>query len=347
MNYNSNAPKQLVIKVAIMAALSCVLFLLISIFLSNIINNIVLVVFSGLFVFVLVYYTLKYALNKSLYDQLRGLYKLIYDVNEKDGSIESFESNVVEEMRNEVLKWASKKKEEVKDLQESALYRKEFLGNVSHELKTPTFNVQGYIDTLIDGAIEDPKVNMRYLIKASKSVDRMIAIVNDLEEISKLETGKLNVNYQTFDLLILIREVFESFEISVEAKGIRLNLNDHNWSSLMVYADQDLVRHILENLIGNSIKYGKENGQTLIDFFDVGDNILIEVQDDGIGIEKKHLSHLFERFYRVDSSRSRDNGGTGLGLSIVKHIVEAHEQTIRVTSVLGRGSNFAFTLKRV
>ena len=347
MNYNSNAPKQLVIKVAIMAALSCVLFLLIFIFLSNIINNIVLVVFSGLFVFVLVYYTLKYALNKSLYDQLRGLYKLIYDVNEKDGSIESFESNVVEEMRNEVLKWASKKKEEVKDLQESALYRKEFLGNVSHELKTPTFNVQGYIDTLIDGAIEDPKVNMRYLIKASKSVDRMIAIVNDLEEISKLETGKLNVNYQTFDLLILIREVFESFEISVEAKGIRLNLNDHNWSSLMVYADQDLVRHILENLIGNSIKYGKENGQTLIDFFDVGDNILIEVQDDGIGIEKKHLSHLFERFYRVDSSRSRDNGGTGLGLSIVKHIVEAHEQTIRVTSVLGRGSNFAFTLKRV
>lgn len=349
MAIKNDTPKQLVFTVSIMVAGLFVLFGIILFFFVNSSYRMLALMLATVVAFACIYFILKSMLNKSLYQQLQGMYKLIYDIqdqNESKNQEINLGNDVVEEMRKEVMHWAESKKSEVKDLKESASYRKQYLGNVSHELKTPIFNIQGYVDTLINGAIDDPNVNRRYLIKASKSVDRMIAIIEDLEEISKLESGKLKINYEEFDLIELINEVFDSLEVKAEEKSIRLMFSKEQRNPLKVIADENLVRHVVENLIFNSIRYGNENGCTKIGFFEAGENILVEVQDDGIGVEKQHLPHLFERFYRVDDARAREAGGTGLGLAIVKHILEAHNQTIRVSSTHGKGSIFAFTLRK-
>jgi two-component system phosphate regulon sensor histidine kinase PhoR len=225
-------------------------------------------------------------------------------------------------------------------------YRKEFLGNVSHELKTPIFNIQGYINTLLDGAWEDQEVLIHFLKKAAKSTDRIASLVEDLESISQLESGFLTMEMEIFDINDLIHDIFDSLDFRAAEKNIRLDFKEGCDTPFIVEADKDRVRQVIINLLVNSIKYGKENGYTLIGLYDMDENILIEVTDNGIGIEEEHLPRLFERFYRVDKSRSRDEGGTGLGLSIVKHIIEAHDQTINVRSTKGVGTTFAFTLKK-
>ena len=254
--------------------------------------------------------------------------------------------NILDELDKQVAGWADDRKNEIEQLKKLENYRKEYLGNVSHELKTPIFNIQGYISTLLDGGLEDTSINRDYLLRAEKSVDRMISIIADLEGISQLETGQLELEPENFDITVLAKDIFEAQEMRATAKGVILRFKDEEMKAVLVNADKFRVRQVLTNLIVNSINYGKQHGETTVKFSDTGNAILVELSDNGIGIAKEHLPRVFERFYRIDKSRSRDQGGTGLGLAIVKHIIEAHGQTINVMSTEGAGSVFSFTLKK-
>ena len=239
-----------------------------------------------------------------------------------------------------------KKKTELEKLKNLETYRKEFLGNVYHELKTPIFNIQGYILTLMEGGLDDPEINKLYLERTEQNINRLISVVDDLESISGLESGSLNLKTEKFNIKKIIREVFESNEIRAKKLNIRLETGRWKESAEIVKADKKLIFQVLNNLVMNSINYGVKNGKTTVNLKPSGNKVYVEVKDNGIGISSEHLHRIFERFYRVDKSRSRDTGGTGLGLSIVKHIIEAHKQTIQVKSVPGKGSSFTFTLDR-
>jgi two-component system phosphate regulon sensor histidine kinase PhoR len=245
----------------------------------------------------------------------------------------------------EINKLLRERREELEKIEKLERHRREFLGNVSHEMKTPLFHIQGYVSTLAENNIDDPALSQRYLERTEHSVDRLIRILEDLDTISQLETKELTGDFEPFDVVDLGREVMESEEIDAEKKNIKLSLKtDHD--KLAVIGDRFRIRQVLLNLVVNSIRYGKQDGETQIRIKNGGDTVLIEVADTGIGIGPEHLSRLFERFYRVDKGRSREQGGTGLGLSIVKHILEAHHQTIQVTSTPGVGSVFSFHLKK-
>ncbi|SDG88967.1 sensor histidine kinase [Psychroflexus sediminis] len=249
-------------------------------------------------------------------------------------------------LTEEVERFARGKKLEIETLKVRENYRKEFIGNVSHELKTPLFTVQGYILTLLDGAIKDKKVRKKYLSRASKGVDRLIYIVKDLDMITKLETGDLNLYIETFDLVELVESVFDLLEMKSAKKEISLSF-DKKYSPIYVEGDKERIQQVVTNLIVNSIKYGKKGGTSEISFDEVKNSkIMLRVTDNGEGIEKEHIPRLFERFFRVDKTGSRREGGSGLGLSIVKHILEAHNEQVYVDSVYGIGSEFSFTLPK-
>jgi two-component system phosphate regulon sensor histidine kinase PhoR len=310
--------------------------------------------FSAFFILIAVisYIFFRLILKIFIYDNIKVIYKTIHNLkipfDQKNRDID-FNNDIFRKVQDDVKNWATNYEKEIAGLKKLELYRKEFLTNVSHELKTPIFNIQGYISSLIDGGIDDEKVNRNYLIKADKNVERLINIVDDLEIISQLETGELKLEYSRFDIINLVKEVYEFYEEKAKTKKIQLlyqkgiSLN----SPLMVFADKERIRQVLNNLVDNSIKYGKENGYTKVSFYDMDENILIEISDNGIGIDPVHFSRLFERFYRVDKSRSRELGGSGLGLAIVKHIIESHAQTVNVRSAPNVGSTFSFTLKKV
>lgn len=234
-------------------------------------------------------------------------------------------------------------KEKVKTISSAEKYRREFLGNVSHELKTPIFNIQGYVETLISGALYDSAVNKKYLKRTSKSVDRLIYIIRDLESIGQLESDELSLEFSDWKLKTLIDEIIDQFEIKANKKKIKL-LHDKKSTNFHVKGDRGKMSQVLYNLISNSIKYGKRGGVTKISCHQSKETCVVSVKDDGIGIAEKNIKRLFERFYRVDKSRSRDQGGTGLGLSIVKHILEAHNQTINVKSTINKGTEFSFSI---
>jgi two-component system phosphate regulon sensor histidine kinase PhoR len=281
-------------------------------------------------------------IKANVHSQINSLYKLINKSSLTNNDLG--DNDRLASLSSDVEGWVTEKQAEIESLKETEEYRKEFLGNVSHELKTPIFNIQGYVETLLDGGIDDPKVNLKFLTLARNSVDRMINLVNDLEAISRLEF--IQLKEESFDIVELIKEVYQSLEIKAESRNILLGFKAFYPKSINVIGDKELIRRVITNLVVNSIKYGREDGNTLVSFSDVGEVILIEVQDDGVGIASEHILRLFERFYRVEESRSRDAGGTGLGLAIVKHIVEAHGETINVRSKEGDGSTFGFTIKK-
>ncbi len=236
-----------------------------------------------------------------------------------------------------------KKPQNIDLMQKAEKYRREFFGNVSHELKTPIFNIQGYIETLLDGALYDKSVNTKYLKRTSKSVDRLIYIIKDLESIAQLESEELSLEITTWNLGLLIDEIVEQFDLKSQKKKITL-VHDRNSTNVFVQADKGKISQVLYNLISNSIKYGKRRGTTKISCHQLKTTCMISIKDNGIGVAEKNINRLFERFYRVDKSRSRDQGGTGLGLSIVKHIIEAHNQMIKLKSTINKGSEFTFSL---
>lgn len=253
----------------------------------------------------------------------------------------------MEVLKNEVEQFATTKKLELEALRIQEEYRKDFIGNIAHELKTPLFTVQGYILTLIDGAIKDKKVRKKYLQRAEAGVERLIYLVNDLDMITKLEVGDLNLNYAYFDIVALVRSVFDMLEMKAAKRNITLTFEREYTEPIIVNADEERVQQLLTNLIDNSLKYGKVDGTTEVSIQNLIQNkILVRVTDNGEGIAEEHLTRLFERFYRVDKTGNRKVGGSGLGLSIVKHIIEAHDERIYVESELGVGSEFSFTLEQ-
>ena len=285
------------------------------------------------------------AIQLFVFKKLRKLAKHIKSLRTVQKS-SSQELSALSELELQINEWSEERKEEIEQLKKLENYRKEYLGNVSHELKTPIFNIQGYVATLLDGGLEDKTINRNYLERAMKSVDRMILILEDLQAITQLEKGELEMEKERFDILTLIHDVIDAQEMKAREKKIMLSLSNDSSQPIFVWADKFRIRQALVNLVVNSVRYGKENGKTTIKVSDTGEKVIVEVADTGIGIAKEHLPRIFERFYRADKSRSRDQGGTGLGLSIVKHILEAHGQTISVISTEGAGSVFSFTLKK-
>jgi two-component system phosphate regulon sensor histidine kinase PhoR len=305
---------------------------------------------GALLIFASSYFIVYYSLNQFVYNRLKIIYKTIgkwHEVKQKPSAGKKNAGDILGMVNQVVLEWHDEQQQKIDELQKMADYRREFLGNVSHELKTPIFNIQGYILTLLDGGLKDKKINKKFLEKSAKSVDRMIAVVQDLEEISKFESGVMNLNETTFDIKELCREVSDFLEIKAAENNTQIIIKEPENRRIQVVADKTRIKQVLINLVDNAINYGKaEGGRITISFYDFHDNVLIEVSDNGIGISEENLPRIFERFYRVDKSRSREKGGTGLGLAIVKHIIEAHRQSISVRSKPGKGTTFSFTLKK-
>ena len=299
--------------------------------------------------FIFTYFAALYVLNTYIHDKIKPIYKAILEpVKSKKGFPDQKSSaNIIGNAQIEVDKWTKKQVKELERLKDLEKYRKEFVGNVSHELKTPIFNIQGYILTLLEGGIEDPKINKLYLERTEKNIDRMISIVQDLESITKLESGELKLNYEEFDIAKMVDEVIELEHMLADENKVTLEFVNRPETPVMVRADKKRIMEVVTNLIINAIHYGKKKGNVWVSFYDMDDSLMVEVQDNGIGIDEEDLPRIFERFYRVDKSRSREQGGTGLGLSIVKHIIEAHSQTINVKSKPNVGTTFTFTVEQV
>lgn len=288
----------------------------------------------------------RYALMRFIYSKLKIIYKTIGKPLKFQNEIRNnVNSNIMQSVERDVGEWAINKNKQIRELKKLETYRKEFVGNVSHELRTPIFNAQGYIETLLEGAVEDPKKSRQYLEKALSNIERLDAIVSDLLEISKFEAGQIHLDKRAFDIIELTKKVFYQYQHMADENVVRLKINS-KFKQLSVWADPKRITQVLENLISNSIKYGKREGTTTVSYYDLEEQIVVEVADDGPGIAEEHLSRVFERFFRADKSRARKIGGSGLGLSIVKNIVEAHDQNITVRSEVGVGTTFSFTLEK-
>jgi two-component system phosphate regulon sensor histidine kinase PhoR len=290
---------------------------------------------------------IQYRLKRFIYKRIKNIYDDISLLDSTSFSEKSVSTDM-EMLTAELGRFAENKKIEIETLKVRENYRKEFIGNVSHELKTPLFTVQGYILTLLDGAYKDKTVRKKYLKRANKGVERLIFIIKDLDMITKLEVGGLTLEKEKFNIIKLIKNVFDLLEMKATRKNISLVFDKEYKESIKVYGDEERIQQVLTNLIVNSIKYGKQYGTTEVSVEGLIKNkVIIRVTDNGEGIEKEYIPRLFERFYRVDKSGSRKEGGSGLGLSIVKHIVDAHDEKIYVESQHGIGSEFSFTMEKI
>lgn len=295
------------------------------------------------------YLLISFVLERFIYRKIKLIYKFIHQTKatKKEETYYKYvlPRKSIDEVREDVEAWAAENKQEIELLKQNEQFRREFLQNLSHEFKTPVFAIQGYVHTLLAGALANPEVNKKFLEKTSKNVDRLTHLLNDLDEISSLERGELVLYKQNFVIQELVRDVFESLSLKAETNRIQCTIKKGCESPLTVFADKEKIRQVLTNLIENSIKYSKQGGNITASMYKTdGKHILIEISDDGIGIHEKHLSRLFERFYRTEEGRSIDVTGSGLGLSICKHIVEAHGQTIHVRSTESVGTSVGFTL---
>lgn len=302
-----------------------------------------IVIFAGSFGLIL------YTLQNFIFRKIKLIYKLIYQTKASKRE-EFYYKNIlpqksIDEVREDVEAWARQKKNEIEILRQNEAFRKEFLQNLSHELKTPIFAIQGYVDTLLGGALTNEAVNTKFLNNTSRNVDRLVNLLDDLDEISKLESGEQKLQPSNFIIQDLYKEVADSLFIKAKEKNIGCFIKKGCELPLAVNADKEKIRQVLINLVDNSIKYGKQNGTLEASFYNVdGKTVLVEISDDGYGISEEHLPRIFERFYRTDLARSRKEGGSGLGLSICKHIVEAHGQTMHVRSKVDVGTSIGFSL---
>jgi len=318
----------------------CIIFIIIFL-LSNFIFSITSGVIFFLCIFLFINISLRYFLNKSVKKLLDDFYSKGYNSDDKNNA-----SNL-ESLSKTLKKYASEKKLEIELLKNQDNYRKDFIGNISHELKTPLFTIQSYILTLIERGYNDPDILIKYLKRSSKALDRLIYLVKDLDLITQFESGIKNIELNSFDLLKIIINVFELLEIQSNKMNISLVFDQEYTESINVLADEERIQQVITNLIMNSIKYGVENGTTEVSIQNLNvDKLIIRITDNGLGINKDHLPRLFERFYRVDKSGNREKGGSGLGLALVKHVIEAHQEKIYVESKEGIGSEFSFTLQK-
>ena len=313
--------------------------------------NKIFIVISSLSILFITYLFAHYVIDEFINRKIKLIYKFIYQT--KASKREEFFQNKVlpqkslEEVGEEVLQWADQRKAEMEILEKNEAFRKEFLQNLSHEFKTPAFAIQGYLETLISGAMDNPDVNKKFLNNAYHNTERLINLISDLDEITKLESGKQQLHLQHFVIQDLVSEVFDALMIKTELKNIKCRIKKGCEQAITVYADKEKIRQVIINLVDNAIKYGNQDGYVEASIYKTdNENVLFEISDDGIGIAEEHLLRIFERFYRTDYGRSRNIGGTGLGLAICKHIIEAHGQLIHVRSTPGVGTTFGFTLSR-
>ena len=309
------------------------------------IDNLDFVDFTKVFLLIfLVVYILGNVYTRSfLYSKLKEISK---DILPEKNISQTVTTNM-EELVSEIKDYDSKRKSEFSEMKKLESFRREFIGNLAHEIKTPLFTSQSYILTLLDGALKDKNVNIKYLKTASKAIDRLNLIVKDLDLITKIESGESILNKNKFDIINLTKNVFEMLEFTAKKKKIKLTVNKDKGLETKVNADKEKIEQVLTNLIDNSIKYGKDNGTTEIVIQSLNeDKIIVRVTDNGVGFKKENYTRIFERFFRVDRSGSRSAGGSGLGLAIVKHIIDAHDEKIYVESEFGVGSEFSFTLEK-
>jgi len=306
---------------------------------------------SFIIIFIGSYGLISFTLERFIYRKIKLIYKFIYQTkaSRKEETYYQYilPQKSIDEVREDVEEWAEKQVEEIEVLKRNEQFRKEFLQNLAHEVKTPVFAIQGYVDTLLQGALENPEVNRLFLEKTSRNIDRLVNLINDLDEISKLERGEQVIYKQNFVIQELVKEVFESLSIKAEQKNIRYGIKKGCESPLTVFADKEKIRQVILNLVENSIKYGKYGGTITASMYITDEqHVLVEISDDGIGMAERHLSRIFERFYRTEEGRSLDITGSGLGLAICKHIIEAHGQTIHARSTEHVGTTIGFTLER-
>ncbi len=296
------------------------------------------------------YFLIRFVLESFIYRKIKLIYKFIYQTKATKREETYYKyilpQKSIDEVRADVEKWAEQRSAEIELLKQNEAYRKEFLQNLSHEFKTPIFAIQGYVDTLLGGAMENPSISKRFLENAAKNVDRMVHLVEDLDEISKLESGEQPLYKENFIIQELLKEIFETLSIKMATSHTKYSIKKGCEYPITVFADKEKIRQVINNLVENAVKYGKKEGHIVASFYKTdGKHVLIELSDDGIGIAEEHLSRVFERFYRTDRGRSRDVGGAGLGLAICKHIIEAHRQTIHVRSKIDIGTTVGFTLE--
>lgn len=305
---------------------------------------------SLLVIFVGGYWLILVTMERFIYRKIKLIYKLIYQTKATKKEEMYFKyilpQKSIDEVRADVEEWGERRMHEIELLRQNEAYRKEFLQNLAHEFKTPIFAIQGYVDTLLGGAMEEEAIRKRFLENTAKNVDRLVNLMNDLDEISKLERGEQLLAKQNFVIQDLIREIYDSLSIKTQVKNIRTTIKKGCEAPITVFADKEKIKQVLINLVENASKYGKQNGAIVASMYDTDDqHVLVEISDDGIGIEEEHLPRIFERFYRTDTARSRDKGGTGLGLAICKHIIEAHGQSIHVRSTPDVGTTIGFTVE--
>lgn len=325
--------------------LSFVAVLGVSFFLTQQFNFLFTTIIS-LFIFIISIVIIQYRVEHFIYKRIKSIYEEVAISKAETLNKISITSDM-DTLSEKLKKFADDKHLEIEMLQIREEYRREFLGNVSHELKTPLFTVQGYLLTLTDGAIKDSTIREKYLSRANKGVERLISIVEDLDMITQLESGSVDLSYESFNIINLIQNVFDLLELKAKKRTVLLRFDKIYDTPILVHGDVKRIEQVLINLIENSIKYGKQRGASTVSILSYSNSqFIIHITDEGEGIKPQHLSRLFERFYRVDPSRSREQGGSGLGLSIVKHIIEAHQQKVFVESELGRGSTFSFTLEK-
>ena len=298
--------------------------------------------FFSAFSYIIFFAIIQYFTQRLIYQKIYEIYKTIFsDLNIYD---EDLITNI-DSLSKEVERFSEDKRLQIEDLELRDDFRKEFIGNLAHELKTPLFTAQSYLLTLQDGAMDNMEVRDKYIDRAASGMERLVLIIEDLDTITKLETGKETLVKEKMDIVALTQTVFDMLEVVAEEKKITLTFDTEYNEPIYVFADSKKIHHVLTNLTLNSIKYGKRNGTTEVAFDVQGNKILVRINDNGGGIGKEHLSRLFERFYRVDKSGSRKEGGSGLGLAIVKHMIEAHQERINVESEVGLGTEFSFTLQ--
>ncbi len=295
------------------------------------------------------YALILFTLQQFIYRKIKLIYKFIYQTKASKREEFYYKSLLpqksIEEVSEDVEKWADQKKREIEVLKANEAYRKDFLQNLSHELKTPIFAIQGYIETLLNGAVDNPEVSIKFLQNSSKNVSRLVNLLNDLDEITKLESGEQILYKENFIIQDLMREVFDSISLLATKKGIKLGVKKGCETPITVFADKEKIRQVIINLTDNAIKYGKINGNVTASAYITDErHVLVEISDDGIGIAEEHIPRISERFYRTDAARSRKEGGSGLGLAICKHIVEAHGQSIHIRSKPDVGTTFGFIL---
>lgn len=300
-----------------------------------------------LLLFGFVFFTSWFLVERFIQGKINVIYRIIQGSEKKGMKRGSTDSKpALADVNKDALVWASMKQDEIRSLKQEARFRRDFIGNLAHELRTPIFNMQGYLDTLIEGGLEDPTINYSYLRQADKNLGRLTALVKDLDDIANIEAERETMKFARINLVDLIQEVFSLMQIRAKTKKIKLKFDKSYDRPIWVSGDREKLIRVFSNLVLNAIYYGREKGYCQILITDMSDKYLIEVKDDGIGVAETDLSRLFERFYRVDKSRSRNEGGTGLGLAIVKHIVESHSQQINVQSTIDEGTTFSFTLDK-